>query len=263
MNLGIHGKRALVTGAEHVLAQAIAAELSREGVLVALVSKDRRKLHHVLQAIGGSSKGHCAVCIDLNREGQANVLFKKLNKIFGGIDIVINCLDTYQYNGDSHISIDRWRRIFRSNLETAIEINNCLIPRMKRNGWGRIVNLSSSASMEHAATVSYCASKAALTAYTRCMGRVLAIEANNVVMSAVLPGAMLSQDGYWAKVKQKDPKKAKIFLQQNSPSKRFGKPEEISPMVVMLCSDQATYCHGAIVPIDGGQARHYYQLERS
>ena len=239
MNLGISGKRALITGAEHYLAEAIAVELCREGVLVALASKDPRRTTHIIKVIGGTSKGHCAVRIDLDRERQPAVLLKKLDKIFGDIDIIISCLDADQYPGGTRISLDRWRQVFRRNLETAIEINNCFIPRMKKNRWGRIVNLSSSASMEHAATISYCTSKAALTAYTRCMGRVLATEAGNVVMSAVLPGT-----------------------KQNSPAGRFARPQEISPMVAMLCSVQATYCHGTIVPIDGGQARHYYQLER-
>ena len=147
------------------------------------------------------------------------------------------------------------------NLEVAIEINNHYIPRMKKNGWGRIVNISSGASMEHSGSLTYCASKAALTAYTRCMGRILAIEANDVVMSAVLPGAMLMEGGYWDKTMKKEPQKAKAFLVQSSPSGRFGLPHEVSPMVAMLCSTQATYCQGAIVPIDGGQARHYYGLK--
>ncbi len=250
MNLGIRGKKALITGANHDLAKAIAVELSQEGVLIALTSDERLKVNHILKAIGGTAKGHCAVVMDLSREKQAAVLLKKLDTAFGDIDIIVNCLDTFQYTGDTQISLAQWRKIFRYNLEIAIEVNNCFIPRMKRNGWGRIVNLSSSASMEHSATVSYCTSKAALTAYTRCMGRVLAIESSQVVMSAVLPGIMSAQD-------------TKTFLQQNSPAGRFGKPEEISPMVAMLCSTQATYCHGAIVPIDGGQARHYYQIERS
>ena len=262
MNLGIQHKRAVITGAEHGLAKAIALELAKEGVLVAVVSSNGPKINDILKAMGGKSQGHTAVRLDLVREGNAKTLFKKL-KSFGGIDIIVNCLDTYQYTGNMHTSITEWRKIFRYNLEIAIEVNNLYIPYMKKQNWGRIINLSSGASMEHSATVSYCASKAALTAYTRCMGRILAIESSNVVMAAVLPGAMLFECGYWEKVIKTKPQEAKEFLRQNSPSGRFGKPEEISPMVAMLCSAQSTYCQGAIIPIDGGQARHYYNIERS
>ena len=262
MHLGIHNKRALITGAEHGLARAIAIELAREGALVALASSSRRKVHHVLHAIGGTAKGHLAVEVDLTTPGRAKGLVKELDQVFGHMDIAVNCLDSYQYAEDGALSLERWRKVFRYNLEIAIEVNNLLIPRMKQKNWGRIVNLSSGASMEHAATVSYCASKAALTAYTRCMGRILAIEADNVVMSAVLPGATLMEGGYWQKAMRRRPQEARAFLSQNSPSGRFGKPEEISPMVAMLCSTQATYCQGAIIAIDGGQARHYSQLER-
>ncbi len=263
MNLDIQQKRALIVGAHHGLAKAIALELAHEGVIVAVVSDDAPKMNRILHALGGSKLGHAAFAIDLVREGNAKKLFNNVKKSFGHVDIIVNCLDTYAYTGKLHTTIDGWRKIFRNNLEIAIEINNLFIPQMKQRNWGRIINLSSGASMEHSATVSYCASKAALTAYTRCMGRILAIEASNVVMSAVLPGAMLMEDGYWQKVSKTKPNDAKEFLRQNSPSGRFGKPEEISPMVAMLCSSLATYCQGAIIPIDGGQARHYYNVERS
>lgn len=263
MNLGIQNKRALITGAEHGLSKAIAKELAGEGVLVALVSSDRVKIGDIFKSIGGVSKGHAMFCFDLSKEGNAKILQKKIYKDFGDIDIIVNCLDSYQYTGTSNASLIEWRKIFRYNLEIAIEINNLFIPHMKKKNWGRIINLSSGASMEHSATITYCTSKAALTAYTRCMGRILAIEAKDVVMSAVLPGALMMEGGYWEKVSRTKPNEAKEFLRQNSPSGRFGKPEEISPMVAMLCSAQATYCHGAIIPIDGGQARHYYQIERS
>lgn len=263
MNLDIQQKRALIVGAHHGLAQAIAMELAQEGVIIALVSDNAVKMNRILKFLGGSKVGHAAFCIDLVCEGNAKILFKRLKKSFGHIDIIVNCLDTYAYTGKMHTSIHEWRKIFRNNLEIAIEVNNLFIPQMKQRNWGRIVNLSSGASMEHSATVSYCASKAALTAYTRCMGRILAIEASNVVMSAVLPGAMLMEGGYWQKITKTKPQEAKEFLRQHSPSGRFGTPKEISPMVAMLCSSLATYCQGAIIPIDGGQARHYYTVEKS
>ncbi len=242
MDLGITHKKALIVGAEHDLAQAIAVDLAKEGVSLTLVFQKSSRAPKILQKLGGSSKGHQAVSINLARAGQAEVLRRKLSAS-NPIDIIVNCLDMHQPAADASISIAQWRKIFRNNLEIAIEVNNAFIPQMKKQGWGRIVNLSSGAAMEHSDELSYCTSKAALTAYTRCMGRILAIEANNVVMSAVLPGVVV-----------------KGSLSQ-IPAGRLGKLEEISPMVVMLCSNQASYCHGAIVPLDGGQARHYYQTK--
>jgi NAD(P)-dependent dehydrogenase (short-subunit alcohol dehydrogenase family) len=104
----------------------------------------------------------------------------------------------------------------------------------------------------------YCAIKAAYTAYTRSMGRVLAPD--GIVMSAVLPGVVFTEQGHWAGVLRERPEHADKYLADRTVLKRFGRPDEISPMVVMLCSELASFCVGSIVPVEGGQARHYFHF---
>ena len=128
---------------------------------------------------------------------------------------------------------------------------------MKKNGWGRIVNITSCAGLENMGPVTYGVSKSALTAYTRTMGRILATEAKNVVMSAFLPGLVLTERGHWAKVLKTRPSHATKYLKERTTLGRFGTPNEISPIVVLMCSELASFSHGAIVPVDAGQSRHY------
>ncbi len=161
---------------------------------------------------------------------------------------------------DPYCSISEWRKIFRLNLEVAIELNNLFIPYMKKIDWGRIVNISAGSSMENNGTVPYCSSKAALTAYSRCMGRILAIETKNVIMSTVLPGVVLTEHGHWQEVLKERPEHAQKYLKERCPLGRFGQPSEISPMVVFLCSGLATFCQGGVVPVDGAQAKHYFNV---
>ena len=85
------------------------------------------------------------------------------------------------------------------------------------------------------------------------MGRILATEAKNVVMTAVFPGVVITKGGHWDKVLKSNPAGKKIS-QQRSPLKRFGQPNEIAPVVTFYCSDFASFSHGAIIPVDAGQS---------
>ena len=131
------------------------------------------------------------------------------------------------------------------------------IPQMKKNNWGRIVNITSCAGLENSGPVTYCVSKAQLTAYSRTMGRILATENENIVMSAIFPGVVATKGGHWEKKQKKDPEHVKKYLENRTPMKRFGSEEEIANVVTFYCSELASFSHGAIVPVDGGQSKHY------
>ena len=87
----------------------------------------------------------------------------------------------------------------------------------------------------------------------------LASEKSNIVMSAVLPGLVLTERGHWSKVLKTNPGHAKKYLRERTTLKRFGTPEEISPIVTLMCSDLASFCIGSSIPVEGGQARHFFQ----
>ena len=140
---------------------------------------------------------------------------------------------------DPYCSLDDWTKLFNLILGTAIEINNFFIPYMSKKKWGRIVNITAGASYENSGPVPYCTFKAAFSAYSRCMARVLATEKNNVVMSAVLPGLVLTERGHGQSFKNKT-RSCKKILKERTTLQRFGTPEEISPMVSLLCSDKAS-----------------------
>lgn len=259
MDYGIKGKRALVTGAAVGIGKAIAIDLAKEGVKVALTSRNEKELKVVLEEIGGRQAGHYSAVCNLTDEDGPAKLHADLQRNFGEIDIVVNNIGSTLEIKEPQCSIADWRKVIRLNLEVSIEINNLCLPHMKRQDWGRIVNISSTASMENNGPVPFCTAKAALAAYTRSMGRVLAIETGNVVMSAVLPGAVVTEGGHWEKVLKENPEHAQKYLEERCPLGRFGQTSEVSPMVVFLCSELATFCQGTITPVDGGQSRHYFK----
>jgi 3-oxoacyl-[acyl-carrier protein] reductase len=256
MDLGLKGKNAVVTGAGRGLGESIAEHLSKEGANVAIISRTKRDLEHLFNKMGGEEKGHYSITCDLTDEGIPEKVFVELTQEFGEIDILVNNLGGTLNIKDPFCSINDWRTLWRLNMEVALELNNLVIPGMKRKKWGRIVHISSISALENQGPVPYCSIKAALTAYNRAMGRV--VSPDGIIMTSVLPGAVYTQDGYWDITSKTNPSHVEKYLQERMAIKRFGRPEEIANMVIFLCSQHASFCVGSTIPIDGGQGRCFF-----
>ena len=257
MNLGLEGKRALVTGAGRGIGRSISLCLAREGVRAAVVSRTASDIETLVDEMGGVASGHYGVAVDLVPEGAPGKLVDTLKRAnFGPIDIVVHNLGGTLDITDPFCSADDWRRIWRFNLEVAIELNLLLVPPMRERQWGRIVHISSISALENHGPVTYCAVKAALTAYARSLGRVLAPD--SIVVTAVLPGAVLTEGGYWDIAFKERPEHVQKYLSERMAIRRFGVPDEIGNVVAFLCSEHASFCIGSVVPIDGGQGRSFF-----
>jgi 3-oxoacyl-[acyl-carrier protein] reductase len=256
MNLGLKGKKALVTGGASGIGGAVVRALAQEGAKVVFTSRSEQACRSNLERLGGEESGHRFIVCNLADDGVPEQVAHRIWDEFGEIDIVVNNVGDTLGIIDPHCPISDWRRIFRLNLEVHVEINNLFIPHMKSQKWGRICNISANASLENSGPVPYCSIKAAYTAYTRCTARILGPD--HIVMTAVLPGVVLTENGHWQRVLKERPEHAEQYLAERTSLGRFGTPEEIAPMVLFLCSEQATFCQGSIVPVEGGQARHFF-----
>lgn len=259
MDMGIENKVALVTGGCSGIGKAIAVSLAKEGARVIVTSRKQEKVDATLQQLKAYGSGHQGLAVDVCADGQAKMVVNKILNEEGCIDIVVNNVGDTLGILDPLCPLEDWGRLFKLIMGVAIEINNLVIPRMKEKKWGRIVNITAGASMENSGPVPYCALKAAYTAYTRSLARVLALEQTGIVMSAVLPGVVITEEGHWSEVLKERPEHADKYLEERTVLKRFGQPNEISPMVTLLCSEQASFCVGSVIPVEGGQARHYFQ----
>lgn len=257
MELGLEGRRALVTGAGRGIGRSVALCLAKEGARVAVVSRTEADLEDLVQKMGGAARGHASISMDLMPNGAPEQLVARLRQsAFDPIEIIVHNLGGTLEVRDPFCSIEDWRRVWRFNFEVAVELNRLLIPSMQQRRWGRIVHVSSIASLENQGPVTYCAVKASLTAYTRSLGRLLSPE--GIIMTAVLPGAIMTEQGYWDVALKERPEHVKKFLEDRMASHRFGAPDEIGQPVAFLCSEQASFFVGSIVPIDGGQGRTFF-----
>lgn len=257
MDLGIEDKKALVTGAGRGLGCAIAKALAAEGAKVLVTSRTEVDLAELVESIGGTKRGHLAIAMDIIPDGgPASLLGKAKQGGFEHFDIVVHNIGGTLDIKDPFCSIEDWRRIYRCNFEVAAELNTMIVPQMQENKWGRVVHISSISAMENHGPVTYCSMKAALTAYTRSFGGVVAPD--GVVVSAVLPGAVYTKGGYWDRTSKENPEHVNKYLTERQRIGRFGRPEEIGNYVTYLCSELASFNTGSIVPIDGGQGRGYF-----
>ena len=137
------------------------------------------------------------------------------------LDIVVHNMGGTLDITDPFCSIDEWRRVYRFNFEVTVELNGMLVPAMQVRRWGRVVHVSSISAMENHGPVTYCAIKAALTAYTRSFGGVVAPD--GVVVSAILPGAVFTEQGYWDRASKEPPTTSEIS--HRTPAHRTLRPD--------------------------------------
>lgn len=256
MDLGIKGKRALVTGAGRGIGRAVATALAREGAHVAVVARTAPDIESLLRELRGHGGTHHGEACDLTPDGAPTAYAKRLQDQFGPIDILVHNVGGTLDVNDPFCPLSDWRRVWRFNMEIALELNEVLLSGMRQRKWGRIVHVASISAAENQGPVPYCTAKAALTAYTRSMGRVLAPD--GIAMSAVLPGAIFTEGGYWDKASKERPDHVRKYLAERMAIGRFGTLDEIRDAVCFLCSQNASFCVGTILPVDGGQGRTFF-----
>ena len=257
MDLGISGKNALITGGASGIGEGISYFLAEAGVNVTVTSRSQEPINNLKKKL---SKFHVVVdgySVEFLEDESVETLFLKMKNNNFKCDILVNNAGHNLEITNPYCDISDWRRIIALNFETAVRFCNFFVNNMKKNDWGRIVNITSCAGIENMGPVTYGVSKAALTSYTRTMGRILATEANDVVMTAVFPGVVATKGGHWDKILKNDPKRAENYLKERCPLGRFGDVDEIASIVAFYCSKHASFSHGAIIPADAGQARSY------
>ena len=257
MDLGIAGKRALVTGASQGIGRTMAFAFANEGCRVALIARRDSELKDVVDEIGGRAKGHDYYPVDLMKEHASVFAVQALMARGGDFDIVIHNVGGTLNVKDSLAPSEDWAKVWRFNVGIAIDINGVVIPRMQKKKWGRIVHISSISGENLRGAGPYGAAKAYLNAYTRVLGRAFAPD--GIVISALMPGAIYAPGGHWdenSSINAKDTeaflRKRADFLRHHHAIERLGKADEIAPFAVFMASEQVTFATTSVIPIDGG-----------
>ena len=253
MIIDLKNKTVLITGGATGLGKGMAIALAESNAKVIVTSRNLKDIKNISKH---KSKNIYGYNLDVTKPLQLEKLFKNIKKKFTKVDILINNAGHTLNIKDPFSNIKDWKRVMDLNFFTAVNVTNKFINDMKKKKWGRIINITSIAGIEISGPSTFNASKAALTAYTRSVGRQLAIEKRNIVMTAVAPGIIATERGHWNKKTIKN-SHAKNYLKNRTALGRFGTIDEFTGIIVFLCSDKASFFHGAIIQPDGGQSRQY------
>ena len=257
MNLYIENKVALVTGAGRGLGHGICTSLANEGVHIIDCSRTESDLHELNGMLAGD--GHEFIALDLAEEDGPAKLIEFIRSKNLSPEIIVNNVGGNLNLTDPLGPVSEWKQVMRLNVEVAIELNREFIPDMRKKKWGRVCHISSISALENQGPPSYCAAKSALNAYVRSLGRF--ISPDNVIMTSVMPGAVLTPGGYWDDAIKERPEHVEKYLSERMAIKRFGSISEISELVTFMCSEHSSFCVGTCVLADGGQGRLFYPSE--
>jgi 3-oxoacyl-[acyl-carrier protein] reductase len=248
MDLGIKDRLTLVTGASRGIGRAIAKELAREGARVILVARSADALDAVRRDMAAPDK-HTAVALDLMADGGIQQLAERINQL-GNLDLMVHNLGGSASVFQALAPAEDWKKVWQFNVGIAHELNRLFIPPMVQRRWGRIVHLSTLSTVTYNGYAAYVSAKCALDGYVKTVSR--EVSKDNVIVSAVAPGAIYSEGRFFAKMQKENPAVLDAYFKEHLPIKRLGQAEEIAPVVAFLCSNQASFMAGAIVGVDGG-----------
>ncbi len=251
MDLGLVGKRVLVTGASQGIGKATVLGFLEEGADIVIVSRGLDKLNMLaieLNKSYGESRVTASVC-DCVNETDLISLKQLINKKWGGVDIVVANVGDGRSVADVIPSTDQWKKTWDSNFESALNTARAFLPMLKTSK-GNLLFVSSIAGIEaFGAPVDYSTAKASVIALAKNMARKL----TDVRVNVVAPGNVYFEGGSWDQKIKKDKNRVDNIIQETVPMNRFASPKEISDSIVFLCSDRASFITGSTLVVDGGQ----------
>jgi 3-oxoacyl-[acyl-carrier protein] reductase len=257
LEISLIGKTSLVTGGARGLGKSFVESLSDSGSFVYFTSRNQDLIRTLETELNSGVQKVKGIHVDVTSNESKEIISTVLNDDNRAIDILINNVGDTMKVGAFESNMNKWQDAINLNFLTHVDLINYFLVKMKENNWGRIVNITSIAGLEVSGPPAFNVAKAALTSYTRSVGRLLAIENPGVVMTAVAPGIIATKDGHWEQMEKTDPVHVKNYMESRAALKRFGTESEISGIVTFLSSELASFFHGAIIQVDGGQSRSY------
>jgi len=240
-------KVALVTGGSRGIGRAVCLRLAAEGAAVGVNFRARAgDAQEVVETIAAQGGRALALQADVGVPEQVTAMMDRVEEAFGPLDILVNNAGTAEAARTGELGRDHWQRTMDTDAWGVVVCAQQAAPRMAGRG-GHMVNVSSifaSCGAKH--SMAYSAAKAAVEAITRCLAVELGRE--GVVVNCVAPGLVRTQmsRAYW------ESERFMAALTHRTPAGRIAEPEDIAPVIVFLCTDDANWLRGQVITADGG-----------
>jgi 3-oxoacyl-[acyl-carrier protein] reductase len=253
MDLGLRGKRALITGGSRGIGFAVAQALAAEGAAVGLVARDTEGLAAAAARLDSDTPGAPTATAPADVT-DAQALTQAVDDIaaaLGGLDLLVaNAGGTVGQGNLTSAQAGEFTATFALNAGHAAELIRAGLPHMRASG-GAVVIISSITGMRPAPRTAYAAAKAAEIHLAATAAQELA--PYGIRVNAVSPGSIMFPGGGWDTFRQQNPGDFDTFLRTQFPSGRLGHAAEVADVVTFLLSERASWISGANIAVDGAQ----------
>ncbi len=260
MDLGLGGRSCAVTGASRGIGLAVAERLCREGASVILVARSEDSLKEAVgqcSSAGGAAEG---LALDVTDSDAGDRIAATAGERFGPLEVLVNNAGTARRHSLEETTDADWQEAWELNVMAPLRAMRATIPRMVERGWGRVVNVSSSAGKRPTpATPEYSVAKAAELSLSRVFADAYA--RRGVLVNAICPGPAKSElwmapggllDQATEAGGHGSRSEALEATGAGRPIGRLAEVAEIADAIAFLCSERASYVAGAAWSVDGG-----------
>lgn len=262
MDLNLKGKRALVTGASYGLGYACAKSLSEEGAQVVLSSRSKDKIAKAAAEITQITDNavHGITC-DLTSDKEMDALVEETGKLLGGIDILIVSTGHPPTLPFSVATDEDWRSGTELVLHPPIYLSRLVLKQMQKRKYGRIIYIGSIFGLEPEATsVVQSTLRTGLNALAKCIATEVA--PHGVTVNVLCPGyfdtpLVRELAKQYADSQHVSPEEVIASWEAYSPTRCFGKPEDLGALTAFLSSPRGEFITGTAITVDGGALKSY------
>jgi 3-oxoacyl-[acyl-carrier protein] reductase len=258
VDLGLAGRKAIVTGGSKGLGRAIAEELAREGADLAICARHQDELNVAADELRQSARTIHARAADVTDPEQIEAFVGSAIEALGGVDVLVNNAGGARPGTFETLTDQDWKADLDVKLFSMIRFSRAVLPSMRSRGGGRIININAvlgrspdpglfATSVNRAACIS--------------LSKTLAIELGpyNILVNSINIGSFLTPQ--WENIRQRRAPDvpAEEYYERAAaaiPLRRFGRPDEVAGIVAFLAGDRASYITGASIDVAGGAGGH-------